>query len=112
MKTIKKPLAAVAALIASVVAAFGQYAVLVDDSSNVIFPTNLSSIRAEGLTGTVPTNTLPGLLSGLSVGNGGGVVTNLAAPTVVLVVNTNIGTSFISTNITFPDSWKYALIIS
>ena len=62
------------------------------------------------ISGTVSSNRLPGILPGLSVGNGGGVVSNLAAPTVVLVVNTNIGTSFISTNITFPDSWKYALI--
>lgn len=58
------------ALLVSALPSLGQYTVLVDDSSNIIFPTNLSSIPAAGLTGTVPTNTLPGLLSGLSVGDG------------------------------------------
>ena len=75
--------------------------------SNGVWTPNLPASQLAGL---VSTSNLPGLLSSLSVGNGGGVVSNLAAPTVVLVVNTNIGTSFISTNITFPDSWKYALI--
>lgn len=80
MKTIKKPLAAVAALIASIVAAFGQYTVLVDDSSNIIFPTNLASIPAAGLTGTVPTNALSGILPALSIGDGSGL-TNVTSST-------------------------------
>ena len=41
------------------------------------------------ISGTVSSNRLPGILPGLSVGNGGGLLTNLAYPMVYWFTNQN-----------------------
>ena len=69
----------------------------------------LTNLPSANLSGTISTGALPGLLGSLSTGNGGGVLTNAASPSYILLTNWSTSTT-LATNITIP-SWCRVVVI-